>query len=77
MKNSQRNVQICERFFEGTMQATPKRVVEAAHSQKLREMGFYSVILHGKCYRKKKKPGDDLLSHTLVCSTIGDEELNF
>ena len=26
---------------------------------------------------KKKKPGGDLLSHTLVCSTIGDEELDF
>ena len=25
----------------------------------------------------KQKPGDDLLSHTLVCSTIGDEGLDF
>ena len=24
-----------------------------------------------------KKPGGDLLSHTLVCSTIGDEGLDF
>lgn len=25
----------------------------------------------------KKKLGGDLLSHTLVCSTIGDERLDF
>lgn len=27
--------------------------------------------------RLKKKLGNDLLSHTLVCSTIGDEGLDF
>jgi hypothetical protein len=26
---------------------------------------------------RKKTLGNDLLSHTLVCSTIGDEELDF
>jgi hypothetical protein len=26
---------------------------------------------------RKKKSGRDLLSHTLECSTIGDEELDF
>ena len=25
----------------------------------------------------EKKPGSDLLSHTLACSTIGDEGLDF
>ena len=30
------------------------------------------------CYvRAEKKLGGDLLSHTLVCSTIGDEGLDF
>lgn len=29
------------------------------------------------CLLGEKKPGNDLLSHTLVCSTIGDEGLDF
>ena len=33
----------------------------------------YKAYLIGQ----KKKLGNDLLSHTLVCSTIGDEGLDF
>ena len=35
------------------------------------------ICLEPSGLRKKKKPGGDLLSHTLACSTIGDEGLDF